>query len=238
MLAVIDCRAPQSVCRALREQNFEILPLPPHPALQKPVASHPDMLLFFASDRIFCTKSYLAIAKNELTRLSDVIRRPIQAIESELSESYPHDVLLNAAAVGNHLIAHPRAIARELQMHPSYSLVPTKQGYSKCSVVSVSQNAIITSDPSIEEAAKQAGIDVLRVSPAPIALKGYDSGFLGGATSCSPYRDVDFIFFCGDWRTHPDAEAIEDFCKKHHKTPIALGDEPLADLGTVFLLFE
>ena len=238
MLAVIDHRASECVCRALRELNFEILSLPPHPALQKPVASHPDMLLFFASDQILCAKSYLAIAQKELAQISAITKRPIQTIEAELSEDYPHDVLLNAASVGGHLIAHPKAIARELLTHPSYSLVPTRQGYAKCSVVSVDQNAIITSDPSIAKSAKQAGIEALLVQSAPISLKGYANGFLGGATSYSPYREVEYILFCGDWRAHPDAEAIEHFCRRHHKTPIALGNEPLVDLGTVFLLFD
>lgn len=236
MLAVIDCRPPPPIRNGLIEHGFDLLELPPHPSLDPPVASHPDMLLFFAPDAIFTTKCYAKIAQKELDILSFAARKPIVTISEECLRTYPHDVLLNVAPVGHFLFGHPSTLGHKCYQNEAYIPCPVRQGYAKCNTVPVGKNALITSDPSIDAAARKMNLDVLRVMPDKITLLGYDTGFLGGATSFSPYFESNELYFCGDWKAHTCAKEINEFLNAHQKTPISLCDGPLIDLGTVFLI--
>ena len=236
MLAVIDRRAPKEIVDGLRQHGFTPLMLPPHPDLPSPVASHPDMLLFFAKDRILCTEQYARIAKQELETLSEHTKKPIVCVRDKVEKTYPRDILLNASTVGDALICNAAHTASEVFECVDATVCNVRQGYAKCSVVPIAPNALITSDPSIAKSAKKIGIDVLTVSAAPIEIPQYDCGFLGGATSFAPYTELASVYFCGNLRAHPDALEIERFCLQYKKTPISLAEIPLTDLGTVFLL--
>ena len=143
---------------------------------------------------------------------------------------------MDAAKIGEHLICHSDHTSKKvLERFPS-AVIPTRQGYAKCACVPVSDHALITSDRSIEKAAVSAGISVLRIESGNVELPGYDTGFIGGAASCTIGRDLDEIYFCGDLDRHPSGDQIRAFCQRHGKTAVTLGDFPLTDVGTMFLL--
>ena len=236
MLAIIDSRSPNKIRDALKDRGYEVLGLPPHPALPSPVASHPDMLLFFDADRILCTKEYQRIAKRELEVLSKAAQKPIVCVEETVANVYPQDILLNAATVGEYVFCLAEYTAGLIRDREHYTVRSVRQGYAKCSTVPIDNRSLITSDPSIAKVAKEQGLSVLRTDAVPIELPGYDTGFLGGATSYAPYGSTDEIFFCGNFMLHPQAEQILAFCKERGKTPVSLSEDPLMDLGTVFLI--
>lgn len=236
MLAVVDHRIPTDAKIALERLGHRVLTIPPHPGLPAPVCGHPDMLLFFAPDAVFCTKSYHKIAQKELKQISACIQKPIRETNAEVSEIYPNDILLNAAPVGSFLFCHTQHTARELLLHEGYECVKVRQGYAKCSVVPVGDHALITEDASIANAARHRGLDVLRVRSNAVTLPGYDTGFLGGSASFSPVSESRRILFCGNLDLHPDAEEIKAFCQAHGSDPISLSDSQLTDVGTIFLL--
>lgn len=236
MLAVIDFRAPQNIINGLKKHGFEILPLPSHPALPVPVSAHPDMLLFFAKDRILCTKEYKRIASRELSVLEKAAKRPIVCVEERVQDRYPNDILLNAAIVGQHLFCLAEYTAKEIRSDTQYTVCNVRQGYAKCSVVPIDGQSLITEDASIEKSATSMGLSVLKIDATHIELPGYDTGFLGGATSYAPYGDIDEIYFCGHLESHPQAKKIHAFCEKRGKKAISLSEDPLFDLGTVFLM--
>ena len=108
------------------------------------------------------------------------------------------------------------------------------QGYTKCSVCVVSDNAIITADRAIATACAAVGIDVLTVSEGHISLPPYNFGFIGGAScACG-----DNVYFCGSLDTHPDGESIKEFCKNHGKLAVSLSDGELQDVGSLFFVGE
>ncbi|MBE6590035.1 MAG: hypothetical protein E7643_07630 [Ruminococcaceae bacterium] len=236
MTAIISHTAPKEAEETLRRLGYDVLRIPPHPALPSPVASHPDMLLFFASDAIFCTQSYAKLAQAELSLICERTRRPLCTVNGELGATYPHDVLFNAARVGKKLFCLPHATAQEISASPDVTVIPVRQGYAKCSVIPVGDNALICADPSIAKAALKEGLEVLRVHADGIRLEGYDCGFPGGCTSSAPYIDTTTILFCGAVSLHPDAAAMQDFCARHKHHLISLGDFPPTDVGTIFLI--
>ena len=236
MLAVLSQQAPVDLQNELRARGIAVCLLTPHPFLPPPVAHHPDMLLFVAPDAIFCTKSYAKIATNELAVIAEYTHLPVCPIDRSVDAQYPADILLNAAPIGGRLFCLPRHTAPELTAHPAYRVHPVRQGYAKCSILPVGQNALISEDPSICSAARQAELDVLQVTPGSVRLTGYPHGFLGGAASFSPLAETDEIFVCGDLDRHPDAARIRAFCEQRKKQIIPLGKGPLTDVGTIFLL--
>lgn len=236
MLALLDSKIPHEAVKALQERGFSILKLPPHPALPTPIASHPDMLVFFAPDAIFCTESYASIAKKELQTLSAACNKPIRTILQKYGDRYPHDILLNAAPIGKRLFCLRGHTATELTEHPDFKICSVRQGYAKCSTVPVGEHALITEDPSIAAVAESEGLEVLRVAQNAVRLEGYSTGFLGGASSFSPYRGLSELFFCGSLDSHIDAKRISTFAAEHGFESVSLASFPLTDVGTMFFI--
>ena len=237
MVALLDCRAPRAIVEHLEQMGYQVCPMPVHPALPSPVSAHPDLLIFFGEDAILSTKDYYSIAKKELDAIGKACGKELVLVEQTPSNVYPGDVLLNAAQMGEHLLCLPGATAREiLSRYSKEKLLPVRQGYAKCSVLPVTSSALITSDPSIARVAAQKGLEVLQIEAGQINLVGYDTGFIGGASSVSPYRNRDEILFCGDLDGHTDGPRIREFCLSHQKKPIEIKGLPLTDVGTVFLI--
>ncbi len=234
--AILDQRAPTELCEVIFKRGYVPILLPAHPFLPSPIASHPDMLLFFAADVIYTTKLYAQIAKEELNLISSITGRPICLCDRELSKGYENEISFNAVAIGKKLFCNPKHVARQILERSDYELCSTRQGYAKCSVIPISDNALITADPSIAKVAQEFGVDTLWVNKQGCELEGYDTGFIGGATSHSPYHPIRELYFCGCIDLHPQAEQIIKFCKEHDRIPISLTASPLLDTGTVFII--
>ena len=235
MLAITNHTFSYEAEEALSKLGHRTLRLPPHPNLPSPVSSHPDMLLFFASGAIFATKSYCKIAKNELKEISLTYGTPIHCIDAEYQNEYPGDVLLNALPMGENLFCNTKTVARELLelgTNPNH----VNQGYTKCSVLALGEQALITSDASIAEKAIDIEVDVLQIQAGHISLSGYDYGFIGGCASFAPRGGIDTVFFYGDLFLHPEGEKIKSFCEKHGYRIQCLSNTPLCDIGTIFII--
>ncbi len=218
----------------LRELGFEPIRIPPYKRLQSGVASHPDMLVFFLGDKYFCTKEYYSDAREIFEQINALGYSPILCDETP-SEKYPNDVIFNALPLGNLIFGLENNLSSTLKNKATLwgkKTVNVKQGYTKCSVAKVSENAIITADRGIAKTVALHGIDVLTVSEGHVILDGYNTGFIGG--TCGIFEDK--IYFCGDLSHHPDCDKIEDFCKNHKKTCISLSNEPLFDVGSLFFI--
>ncbi|MBQ2735341.1 MAG: hypothetical protein IJF33_05865 [Clostridia bacterium] len=237
MTAVVDSKIPRYAEETLIKLGHRTVKLPPHPTLPPPVSSHPDMLLFFSPNAIFCTESYAKIAKKELKEIESATNKPIQILQKDYGSTYPHDILLNVASVGMRLFCLPSHTAAEILALSMHRICAVRQGYAKCSTVPIGDKALITEDASIAKVARSEGLDVLQVEPYSVSLMGYDTGFLGGACSFAPYDSgLRKLLFCGDPKHHKNAEEILRFLEKHAVEPIALSPAPLTDVGTIFII--
>jgi hypothetical protein len=231
--AICDSRMPRSALSELENYCDRILLLPPFSALPEPVSAHPDMLIFP------CVKEKIIFTHGEYASVSENLFKEtgygIITISERAGEKYPSDILLNAARIGNVLLGKLSHISSSVISYAEkerLTLVNTKQGYARCSVCSVSESAIITSDRSIARAVRAVGIDVLEVSQGGVDLSGYGCGFIGGASG----TDSENVFFCGNVEAHPDGVMIKDFCLKHGKRAISLSSDRLYDVGTIFFI--
>ena len=232
--AVVDCRASQKIIDNLKNYARDVILMPPFPALASPVASHPDMLVWSQGNRIFTYQSYVCIAKEQFNAIK-ALGYQIIFVQEDAKSTYPDDVHLNCATVGQYLIANKHTVSRSIITEIEQCnifLLHTNQGYAKCSICKVSDNAIITADRSIHKVATAFGIDSLLIREGDVRLDGYDHGFIGGASG----NNGDHVFFCGDITAHPDGDLITNFVLSHGKQIISLSNETLHDFGTVMFL--
>ena len=215
--------------------NCGVVRLPAFDRYDAPVASHPDMLLFYRCGKIFCPEAYYAVNHEPLEgglKLAEGGRTCIKDKNSDFISfvpvktpepnsggkcRYPDDVALNAAqlispSLGDMLFCRRKSTAAEiLSLYSNEAVADVRQGSAHCSVCAVTERAIITTDDGIARRAELCGIDVLKISPGGIRLDGYDSGFIGGASA----RVGDTLCFFGDPKTHQDGEKIIKFVNDH-----------------------
>jgi hypothetical protein len=227
---ILDIRTPEAAVAKLVGLGFEPILLPPFPALAEPVAAHPDMLIFLGR-KLYCHADYLPLARRELERIAEVAGLELETTNEPIGNEYPLDVLFNAFAVGNMLFGKADSISEKLKTDFE-SIINLRQGYAKCSTCAVSERAFITADESVKKALLAQGFEVLKISAGGVELKGYDCGFIGGASG----SDGERVYFCGSLDLHPDGEEIKAFCASHGRPAVSLSGEPLYDVGTMFFI--
>ncbi|MBO5415556.1 MAG: hypothetical protein J6A83_02865 [Clostridia bacterium] len=231
---IVDNRIPQKCADALTDFGFSIIRLPSFSALPQPVSAHPDMLLFFAKDTVLCHREYAEIAAREIEQISAAGYR-ISVSDEKISDSYPEDILFNALSLGGKIYCKADSVSGliiDFARENGIEIRNVKQGYAKCSVCAVSDNAAITSDTGLCKAMREDGVDVLLISAGSISLSGYDTGFIGGCSG----SDGERIYFSGNIALHPNGKAIAEFCEKHSKKAVSLSAEPLYDVGNMFFI--
>lgn len=158
----------------------------------------------------------------------------MQVLDTPLGDKYPADVPLNAALFGNCAILNPKTVCKNIDFS-GRSLIPVRQGYTKCSVVPVTESAIITDDVSIASAAEKNGLAVLLVSKGDVALPGREYGFIGG---CCGLIAPDTMLFNGSLAFHKDGEKIRTFLSSFGVRAEEAGDFQLTDIGSILPLAE
>lgn len=156
----------------------------------------------------------------------------------DLFQKYPGDVAYNVAFLANYIICKEEATSSEIirfaEKH-DISIINTAQGYAKCNISIISDNAIITSDYNINRAVKKFGIDVLLVDDSAVLLKGYNHGFFGGATGkISP----DKLAVNGDINTHINCNEIINFASRYDVEIVSLCDGNIEDIGSILPILE
>ena len=211
------------IIAALGRFRAEIMAVKPNPHLPKPIAAHADMNFFVLDDELFIAGD----AKAENPELS---RYKIRMLGLP-GDKYPYDVICNAKTVGKHLFCNVRTIdsrIMESAESKNYSVVNVRQGYTGCSISKVTDNAIITSDKGIADAAEKHKIDVLYIDNNEIKLPGYDIGFIGGCTGS--LSDTELLF-TGNLDKCSFGKAMRDFCSGYGVTIYELTDDCPLDIG-------
>ena len=234
MIALVDERIDNYSLLALKSMGAELFLMPGADFLQQQVASHPDMLIFIGFGKLFCHEKYYGPNCELIDRIVSLGGVELALSSEPVGADYPCDVLFNACLLGNRLICNKNTVSGLILRAAERSgceIINVKQGYTKCSIAVVSDNAVITSDKAIADACKAAGIDVLPVNQGHVSLPPYDYGFIGGASGIKE----DNVYFCGSLDQHPDGERIKRFCQKHGRSAVSLSDGGLQDVGTLFL---
>ena len=222
--------------KELNSLGIEVIPIPKNPFVDTRISSHADLSVLHLCDDLMLLSKHLE--GSCLVGLLEELGFKCTFSKAEIGEAYHFDCPLNAYISENFAVYNPDTVASEAKEFIENSgkmSIFCKQGYSKCMICPVDSNSIITSDPSIEYACKQQGIDVLKIRAGFVDLMGYNYGFLGG--SCFKISS-DCIAFTGKLDLHPDRELIFNFIKNKGMECIFLSDLNVFDVGSIIPIIE
>ena len=157
--------------------------------------------------------------------------------ESILSKEYPYDIAYNCVIINGilfHKLSHTDKKIIEYADKFNIKKVNVKQGYTKCSIAIVTENALITDDIGIYNSIGNL-LDVLLIEKGQIELKGYNYGFIGGASGKINY---DALAFYGNLKAFNYNDKIISFCKNHGVYCYSLSNQPLYDYGSLLPIIE
>jgi len=231
---LIAGNTPEDILKSLVSRGIEPIKTSPLSQLPKNLSYHPDMqLVNISKGVIVCARSVSDDAVNYLKGLGfDIFFG-----DSSLNQKYPYDIAYNCAVVGRYAFLNMKYTDQKVvEMLKKTGITPihVAQGYAKCSIAIVNQEAIITADVKIHEKALKNGIDSLLIPPqSNIVLEGYNYGFIGG--SCGLISETG-LAFAGSFNTLDSAETIKKFLDKHGVDPISLGTSEVTDIGSIIPL--
>nr|WP_143290250.1 MULTISPECIES: hypothetical protein [Caloramator] len=234
-LVVCDGRINSDVEYNLREMGIKIIKTNKQKLLYEAVSYHPDILFHhLGGDKIVIApnvddKFYYALEDEGFNLILG---------KDKIEGIYPKDVLYNVARLKDVAILNIRytdEVLLDELIKRNIKLIDVKQGYAKCSVCIVSEDAIITSDRGIYKKALQNSINSLLIKPGYIDLFELNYGFIGG---CTGFISNDTIAFYGEVESHPEGTEIKNFLNKFEKKHQNLSKGKLIDYGTLIPLKE
>ncbi|MBQ6877739.1 MAG: hypothetical protein IJO22_04995 [Oscillospiraceae bacterium] len=224
----------EDVISALQSAKIAVVPVESNPELPTGIASHADLQILHLGGNSVLTAS---CSKKSIEML-EIMGFDIKRTENELDFSYPEDCLINAEIIGRNIIVNPDIIDRkilEFAEENNYNIIGVKQGYAKCSVLAVCEDAVITADPGIAKILQQKEIEVLKIKEGGIYLRGYDTGFIGG---CGGMVEEKILGTSGSLKSIKDYENIKDFLRNRNIYAENLGGKTLRDIGGILPLCE
>ena len=230
---IVDYRIKEDSEKTLVDNCIKVIKTAKLNSLYEAVDGHPDMQIHHIGDDLFvCEKSLVDYYKKQLPDAT------IVSGNSALKNEYPYDIAYNACRIGNYLfhnLSFTDSKILEYYKRNGVKLINVKQGYSKCSVCILNENAIITSDIKIAELAQNSGIDAMFFNSNEITLKGLNYGFIGGICGMI---DKNTLAINGDIKKLTNYQTLLDFCQKYQTNVLYLNDSIPEDIGSILPIKE
>lgn len=201
--------------------------------LPKPLWQHADLTFSYLGEGVcVCAPESYDYYKKALEKY------PVKLLRGgrRLEDTYPNDCAYNIAIVGKRVFCRTDAVDEVLLTEAEkrgFKIIDIRQGYSKCSVCPITENAAISADVSFCRAAEREGVECLLITNEGISLPGYDTGFFGG---CAFMADEKTISAKGELKSHPDYEKIKSFLGKFNIAIKTLCGGPLTDFGSLCVI--
>lgn len=225
---VVDYRTDSQSIKTLKSYGFNLIKTKKINNLYEAVNGHTDLQIVKVNDDLIvcpeCFQYYKAFGIKNIIKGS-----------SSLQYKYPEDIFYNAAIFGKYAVHNFRftdSVLKDTIKKNFLFEINVNQGYSKCSICIISDNAIITEDEGIAKTLSCENVDVLKIEKGSVKLKGLNYGFFGGATGL--WNNT--LFINGELKYHTDNERIRKFCKNHNVTIKELKLGEIYDIGSI--LFE
>lgn len=235
-MIAVDGRMEPGMKSKLTELGLELLEVPPCSSILSSVSGHPDMQMVHIRDNLLVYRPDMP--ENFVNKLKSLGFEGYPG-STVLKKEYPGDIAYNVAIIGQtafHNTTHTDPVLADILTKCSFKLVHVKQGYTKCSILAVTPESLITADSGIAAAAEAAGFDVLKIPPQTnICLPGMDYGFIGGTAG---YIGNDTLAFTGNLDTADSSIEIKAFLKKYGIGYICLGETAIHDYGGLLPLCQ
>lgn len=212
--------------------GIKVIPPPDIAALPLPIRRHADLgLCPIGGSEIVCPPDSYAYYTEALSPYGFSIICGGQ----RLNGSYPEDTAYNVVVAGNFALLNPKACDGTLLklIENRFEILPVKQGYAKCSVCPISENAIISADAGICRIAERYGLEALKISNDGVELPPYGNGFFGGATGMV---SKDVLAVNGCLAKMRSGTEILNFLKNHSVKPLEMNSFAPFDTGSLIPL--
>jgi hypothetical protein len=228
MLILIDNRAPYPVKDKLKELG-EVVGFSTNGLVYESISGHPDVFITKFADFIVTSPNlpdeYKALLK----------KHHIKSIEGikPVGNKYPETAHYNAV-ITDRVFIHNLNFSEEklIQAAEEKTKIHVSQGYTRCNLLALNDDKMITSDRGIYSTLKMSGIGVLFVHPGEILLPGFKNGFIGG--TCGIFGNT--VYFMGKLSHIADAKKLEHYIGNAGFEITELYDGPLYDGGGIFFL--
>ena len=239
---IADSRMPEEAKKNLKKLG-NVLFINPTSVTYNSISSHPDIFFFQKDDALI----YAPNAPKRIVK--ELKKRKIKLIEGkkEVGKKYPETVPYNAVGIGN-LLIHNLKHTDETILSSYENHTNINQGYTRCNLLALNENAFITSDVGIFNAVnRQQTTDnslypheshvetygrtsVLYIDPKQIKLEGQKNGFFPGC--CGVWKNN--LIVCGSTKNLKEKAELDKFLKDNNFNLIELYDGELIDVGSVF----
>ncbi|MBT9832645.1 DUF6873 family GME fold protein [Clostridium baratii] len=230
MYSFVDYRITEIEFLNLKKHGVIPIKVPKTNLVYDAINGHPDIQLSIIDSQ----NKHILVHKDIDKSFIDILNEfdiKFSFSKNSLENKYPYDIILNSLISDNFLMHNLKFTDPNLlSLCNEKTLLDVKQGYTKCSVLKIKEDAFITSDKVIFNKLNSNGYDTLLVPPSDIILEGLDYGFIGGTGGMI---DDDHLAFFGSLDNYLYGDIIKLFLSKHGVTPIYLSDSKLIDRGSI-----
>lgn len=227
---LVDYRTPESERLELQALGFHVVLSEELDFLYDAVKGHPDLQFLSACGKLICHKGMSAGKAQELAGLGV----SITLTEKALKLPYPGHIILNAA-VSDDLLVHrlKDTDPSVLEAFEGLKRVDVRQGYTRCSLSYVGQDAYVTNDDGIARTLRKLKKNVLHLPYGDVQLEGFSHGFLGGCLSRVEIGSDQLLLITGDLACYQYGKTLADFLQHIGIIPYPIGTGRLKDRGSI-----
>ena len=234
MHCFVDYRVTKEELLSLLKLNMNPILIPKCNEVYEAINGHPDIQLNILKNK---SSAKIIVQNNISHEFKKILKENnINYIVSKksLSNTYPDDIILNSLILEDYFIHNLKYSDEELLKSQNSKVhINVLQGYTKCSILPVRDNALITNDKGIFESLKDYNFDILLLPPGDILLPSLNYGFIGGVGGMI---SNDKMAFFGDLYSYKWGAEIKNFLFKYNVSPISLRKGKLIDRGSLLTL--
>jgi len=233
MICFIDYRATKEEIINLINLGYNPIKVPKCCDVYDAINGHVDIQLNII-DKL---NKHIIVQKNTPKDFLDILKLngiKYTLSKGELGKKYPNNIILNALILERFFVHNLNYTDENLIKNQDARMkVNVKQGYTKCSVLPIGNNALITNDTGIYKTLTQKNMDVLLIPPGDILLPSLDYGFIGGTggmiseNKLALFGELEHYYFGND---------IYKFLYKYDIEVIPLKRGKLMDRGSLLTL--
>ena len=226
---IIDNRMRKIEKEYFEKLGYELIEIPSQSNIYDEISSHVDIYICKVENKIICSPQIIDLIPMDVKNVVEG--------HAFVQREYPNDIKYNVAFIGSmaiHSFKYTDYMIKKYLKEKNIKQIPVKQGYSRCNIVTTSNNSCITTDAGIHGQLIKYGIDSLLVEEENIRLLKKDStvssmkGFIGGATVVLENK---FIVF-GDFNKFKNADKIKEHLEKYNLKIVDFKGYEIIDYGS------
>ena len=228
MHVIADSRLPKEALEKLAE-FAEVLPFSSNGVTYDEISGH--------SDIFFCQiDGQLIAAPNTPINFLEMLSNAgifYTFGNSSVGSNKVNSTHYNAVATQSYLIHNTKNTDTViLDLCREKKIIHCNQGYTRCSLVALTDNLFITSDEGIAKVLVSNSLEHLLVDAKNILLPGFRNGFFGG--TCGISRNT--LFLAGSLQYFPQGEMVREFIQSKGFEIVELYDGRLFDCGSLLFI--